>query len=264
MTSNHDSLILEQFTRQAAPFAALPAHSDEYGLDLCLSLAKLDHDDIVLDVACGPGLLACAMAKTAKNVTGIDFTPAMIEQAKRRQDLMGLDTLRWQIGDARSLPFNDSRFTLVTSRYAFHHLENPSLVLAEMKRVCAPGGRIMIIDATPDADKKSAYNAVEMLRDPSHVNALTPDELKSVATSLGLTERASKFYRLEVKLEDLLSASAVPSENIEQIWALFQKDADTGIDLLGMTAHWKYKDLYLCYPISILVVTRNLCETVEP
>jgi ubiquinone/menaquinone biosynthesis C-methylase UbiE len=310
MTPDHDSLILEQFTRQAAPFAALPAHSDEYGLDLCLSLAKLGPEDSVLDVACGPGILACAMARTAKSVTGIDFTPAMIEQAKSRQETLRLETLipasynndtlpvsgrddgparpcarsqgrgcarpasegsldkstsrldgmRWQVGDARSLPFNDGSFTLVTSRYAFHHFQNPSLVLAEMKRVCAPGGRILIIDATPDADKKPAYDALEKLRDPSHVSALTPDELKKIATDLGLTEKASRFYRLEMKLEELLSASAIPPENVGQVRALFQKDADTGVDRLGMAAHWKDGVLHLYYPVSILVVTQALCE----
>src|SRR4051794_3298678 len=72
----HQRLILEQFTRQAVPFSQMRNHSPE----LLLAVSGARPADTVLDVACGPGLMACAFAKVARHVTGIDLTPAMIEQ----------------------------------------------------------------------------------------------------------------------------------------------------------------------------------------
>lgn len=57
-------LILDQFTRQAAQFAAMPAHSNDEANRLLLELAGAGPDDVVLNSACGPGLVACALARS--------------------------------------------------------------------------------------------------------------------------------------------------------------------------------------------------------
>ena len=74
---NHQATIVEQFSRQAIPFAKVPGHLDAIGL--LLEISAVSRDDLVLDVACGPGLVACEFARTARQVTGIDITPAMIK-----------------------------------------------------------------------------------------------------------------------------------------------------------------------------------------
>jgi SAM-dependent methyltransferase len=72
----HQRLILDQFTKQAVPFSQMQNHSPE----LLLAASGAGPEDTILDVACGPGLMACAFAQVARHVTGIDLTPAMIEQ----------------------------------------------------------------------------------------------------------------------------------------------------------------------------------------
>ena len=114
----HQRLILEQFTRQAVPFSQMQNHSPE----LLLAASGASPADTVLDVACGPGLMACAFAKVARRVTGVDLTPAMIEQAKVMQQADGLTNLTWHVGDVQRLPFADASFSLVFTRYSFHHL----------------------------------------------------------------------------------------------------------------------------------------------
>ena len=107
----------------------------------------------MLDVACGPGLITCALAKVARQLTGIDITPAMIEEARKRQQSMGLAKVEWRIGDALPLPFADANFSKVITRYSFHHFLEPEAVLAEMVRVCQPGGEVGIVDvfmSTPE------------------------------------------------------------------------------------------------------------------
>src|SRR6516162_7468171 len=93
-------LILAQFTRQAVPFSQMPAHSNEESVRLVIDLAGVGTKDVVLDVACGPGLVACSLAQVARHITGIDLTPAMIEQAQARQRSGGLTNLTWLVGDA--------------------------------------------------------------------------------------------------------------------------------------------------------------------
>src|SRR5437588_845532 len=139
-------LILDQFTRQAVPFTQMPAHSNDEANRLLIDMASIGPDDTVLDVACGPGLVACAMAEVARHVTGIDLTPAMIEQAQARQQAKGLTNLTWIVGDAVPLPFPAAAFSVVVTRYSFHHFLDPQAVLAEMVRVCVPGGRVAVID----------------------------------------------------------------------------------------------------------------------
>lgn len=79
---SHNDSIISQFTKQAVPFVQMSQHSNQYGLNLMLKLSDPKHVDIVLDVTCGPGLVACEFAKIVGHVVGIDLTPAMIEQAK--------------------------------------------------------------------------------------------------------------------------------------------------------------------------------------
>ena len=139
-------LIVDQFTRQAIPFARMPAHSTEESIRLVRDAAGIGPGDTVLDVACGPGLLACDFAGYARRVTGIDLTPAMIEQARALQRARGLVNLAWHVGDVTSLPFEDASFSVVFTRYSFHHLLDPRAVLAEMVRVAEPGGRVVVVN----------------------------------------------------------------------------------------------------------------------
>ena len=140
----------------------------------------------MLDVACRSGIVACELANFVSHVTGIDITPAMIEQAKQIQKEKKLDNLTWKIGDIHTLPFDDSSFSLVITRYSFHHLLDPQKVLDDMIRVCKHGGRIVIIDVTPESSKANEYNRVEKLLDPSHVKAFTFKELTNLMEESGL------------------------------------------------------------------------------
>ena len=76
----HNDLIISQFTKQAVPFTHNAAHSAEYAIKR-VTLSDVSKKDTVLDIACGSGLVSCELARVVHHVTGIDITPAMIEQA---------------------------------------------------------------------------------------------------------------------------------------------------------------------------------------
>src|SRR5262245_43824505 len=166
---SHRDRILDQFTRQALPFSTAPGIRDEVALKLLVEATDTGSDDTVLDVACGPGLVVSAFARVARHATGIDMTPAMLARAREVAGEAGLGNVTFQEGDVTRLPWADASFSVVVSRFAFHHFEHPAAVLAEMRRVCRPGGRVAVCDliASDDPRKAEAFHRIEMLRDPS-------------------------------------------------------------------------------------------------
>src|SRR5215467_3697085 len=221
MDGSHNSRILDQFTRQAAPFAAAPAIHNEEALSRIVQWAGARADDTVLDVACGPGLLVCAFARVVKHATGLDMTPAMLEQARKIQQEQSLANVAWELGDVYSLPFAGADFSIVSSRFALHHLEQPLNALKEMQRVCKPGGTIVVADMAPAPAKAAALDEEERLRDPSHARALPLEELRELFRQAALPAPEVNTYRLEGELEDLLARSFPREGDADRIRKIF-------------------------------------------
>jgi SAM-dependent methyltransferase len=244
----HQRLILEQFTKQAVPFSQMQNHSPE----LLLHASGAGSEDNVLDVACGPGLMACEIAKVARQVTGIDLTPAMIEQAKAVQQSHGLTNLAWHVGDVLPLPFPDASFSMVFTRYSFHHFLDPRAVLAEMVRVCRPGGRVIVVDVfTSSSEQAEAYNRVEKLRDPSHVRALALEELTSLFAEAGFHDVRTQLYKHEVEMEQVLQRSFPHPGGADMVRKMFVDDL--GVNRLGVGAHSRDGGIHYAYPVIVLV-----------
>jgi len=250
-SSIHNQLIVEQFTRMAAPFAEMPAHSDHTSMQLLIDSASIGSDDRVLDVCCGPGLVSCAVAPKAGHVTGIDVTPAMIEQAERLQYKRGLSNVNWEVGDGAALPFPAASFSVVLSRYAFHHLLHPTGVLREMSRVCQCGGRVVLADVFSTSEHQRAlYDRIEKLRDPSHVSALALQEMRELFEEAGLAIIRTEFYRLGVELEALLAGTRTAPTAADQVRRLLADDV--GVDRSGFAPHQVGSELHISFPVVVL------------
>ncbi len=101
-----------------------------------------------LDVCCGTGDVAFALARAGAETIGIDFSDAMLEVARRRtlKGEGGASPPRFQQGDALALPFAEASFDVVTISYGLRNLANLDDGLAELRRVLCPGGRLLILD----------------------------------------------------------------------------------------------------------------------
>jgi ubiquinone/menaquinone biosynthesis C-methylase UbiE len=252
--NEHQKITIDQFTLQAVPFSQSSGHSNEESLRLLVELAELSGEDTVLDVACGTGMVACAFAEIARRVSGVDLTSAMIEQAKSLARQRNLSNLSWYQGDIETLPFSDDSFSVVLSRYAFHHCLNPGSVIAEMSRVCHPGGKIMIIDALLPPEKIDAYNHFEKLFDPSHNRALTMEEMQGLVKKAGLQDMRLECYKMEMELESQLAASFPNPGDEERIRRLLRDDI--GIDRLGVGAHMRGDEIHYAYPVTVIVARK--------
>jgi SAM-dependent methyltransferase len=249
----HRDLILDQFTRQAVPFANAAPIRNQDALDRIVRMAGAGVADTVLDVACGPGLLVCAFARVVAHATGIDMTPAMLERAREEQQARGLLNVSWRHGDALQLPYPDSCFSIVSSRFVFHHLLHPHAALAEMIRVCEPGGRVVVADSAPAGPKTDAFNAMERLRDPSHVLAFTLEQLRAMFLEIGLREPRVDVYRLDGDLDGLLQRSFPNPGDEDRIREIFARALDD--DAIDMAPHLREGKIHYAFPVAILAAT---------
>lgn len=235
-SAHHNNQIVDQFSRQAESYARLAASLSSESLDL-QALLQPDRDDLALEVCCGPGALALRLAPAVRHVSGMDITPAMLEQAKRRQASRGISNVDWTIGDIHDIPFEDAHFSIVMCSSAFHHLEQPRHAFSEMLRVCRPGGRILVKDVTPAPDKVESYDATEKLRDPSHTHALTVDEMRALGTALPVDEISfTTSLTPPLPLESVLATSFPTACSLDDLRSMFLEDARSGEDRLGYGA----------------------------
>jgi demethylmenaquinone methyltransferase/2-methoxy-6-polyprenyl-1,4-benzoquinol methylase len=116
--------------------------------------AVVARGDRVLDAACGTGDLALADAKAGGEVTGLDFSPAMLERARRKAP-----QLEWVEGDALALPFEDGSFDAATVGFGVRNLDDLEAGLRELRRVLRPGGRLGVLEITrPRGPLKAFYS----------------------------------------------------------------------------------------------------------
>jgi ubiquinone/menaquinone biosynthesis C-methylase UbiE len=252
---SHSDRILDQFTRQAAPFAGSASIRNEEALNRIVQWAGTGPADTTLDVACGPGLLACAFARVAKQAIGVDMTPAMLEQARKLQKEKRLTNVSWQPGDVYGLPFPQPQFSIVSSRFAFHHFQDPLAALKEMKRVCLPGGRLVVADMAPLPEKAAALNAAELLRDPSHALALPEQELRELFAQAGLPDPQVNHYRVEGEMEELLARSFPNEGDADRLRKIFADSIPD--DALDLNTRQEDGKIYYSFPVAVLVAKKS-------
>jgi SAM-dependent methyltransferase len=252
----HSALIRDQFTRQATPFSTAAPIADAGALKMIVEAAGAGPDDTVLDVACGGGIVVCGFAPHVRHATGIDMTPAMLERGRRLAVEKGIANVGFEEGDVAHLPYPDGAFTIVVTRFAVHHFPDPSAVFAEMVRVCAPGGRVVVVDTCASADpaKAAEFNRLELLRDPSHVRCLPLAELQGLFRSAGLGEPGARFSELRDTVTNLLARSFPNPGDDQKITQLFEASIDD--DRLGIPVRRSGDQIDYAYPVAILAAQK--------
>lgn len=252
MTMDHQETIHDQFTRQAVAFSNAPSMADADAIRLLIEAGRATGTHRSLDVACGPGLVALAFARVVRSAVGLDTTQAMLDRARELQRQRKITNTEWVLGEAYALPFPDGSFDVVTCRFAFHHLLQPSVALSEMLRVARPGGRLVLCDAVASehSAKALSFNAFERMRDPSTVRFLTASELRGLFRDALLPIETERAYRVPTEMEALLGASFPAKEDIAKLRAAAQ--ASLSDDGLGMNTRRRGDRIILDYTALIL------------
>lgn len=150
MTSEeYKQLSIKEFTKAAGIYEGKRAGIYEMCKkdypDILAELEKEPFTDL-LDAGCGPGPMISLLAEKYPNrhYTGLDLTPVMIEQAKRKH----LPNATFVVGDCENFPFEDNSFDAIICSNSFHHYPNPQAFFDSVKRCLRPGGRLILRDVT--------------------------------------------------------------------------------------------------------------------
>jgi ubiquinone/menaquinone biosynthesis C-methylase UbiE len=153
-----------------------------------------------LDAGCGTGFLSFELAARGHRVTGVDFAPGMIAEARRKATERGL-AVRFEAGDAEQLPFPAASLDLVISRHVLWTLPHPEAAVSEWIRVLRPGGRLVIVDSQLDGGSTP----------PSAQNARTSPEYAAIGDRLPfLGGRPRDQIEALVKVHGLVNVGSDP------------------------------------------------------
>ena len=116
--------------------------------DILAELEKEPFADL-LDAGCGPAPMISLLAQKypERHYTGLDLTPAMIEQARKKN----LPNAVFVVGDCENFPFEDNAFDAIICSMSFHHYPAPQAFFNSVKRCLRPGGRLILRDVTSDS-----------------------------------------------------------------------------------------------------------------
>lgn len=218
MTSgpSHLDKIRERFTATADVFAesarTTRVEEGERLAELVTSGFARASEALAIDVACGPGTFTRPLASRVRRAVGVDLTPAMVEKARAEAARAGIINIDFVCGDIYALAFADGVAGVVTCGYAFHHMLELARALAEMSRVLRPGGRVAIADLiVTDGPAGAIQNEIERARDPSHTNALSIEQFRTLMQHAGLRvlseESRRRWYDFDLWMRNAGSVS---------------------------------------------------------
>jgi len=259
MSKKHKEAVQKQFTRTAEAFSTFAIRDTPEVLKEKVEFAKAQPTDQVLDIACGPGAFALAVASRVQSVRGVDLTPEMLRRARGYQAERQITNAEFVRGDAEQLPFGDGAFDLVSCQCSFHHMPKPEIVLREMVRVAKPQGRLVIIDPlAPESDSKyEIYNRIEVLRDPSHTQTLRLTDFLKLFDEAGLETMRQSIRRRPRSFNDwMLRAGHAPgSKRYLETRKLLESSMEA--DRAGFSAQGLGEDIQIVHNEGLFLLTRK-------
>jgi ubiquinone/menaquinone biosynthesis C-methylase UbiE len=221
-------LAAERFGAVANTYLSSAVHATGEDLQRLVEVARTLGQPETLDVGCGAGHASFAVAACGTSVTAYDISDEMLavvaDEAKRR----GLDRLRTRQGPAEELPFDDACFGLVVTRFSAHHWSRIDAALGEMRRVLRPGGTLIVIDAVAPEEPAldTVLQAVEVLRDPSHVRDYRISEWSSMLERAAFSRPDRERWTLRMQFESWIARMRTPDLRARAIRSLFDSVAE--------------------------------------
>jgi ubiquinone/menaquinone biosynthesis C-methylase UbiE len=226
----------EEFGRQAANMAVAPAFKEEQTLKHISAALGPAPVGRVLEVACGPGIVAEAIAPLVNELVCIDATPEMLVLAKSRLENSGQSNVTFREAFAESLPFEAAEFDVIVTRLSFHHFGDIQEVLSEFRRVLRPQGRLVTADviSSSSLEESSLHNALEQLRDPTHVHMFSRQEFLKALRSSGFESIVEESWEQQRNFSEWAKIISVPGRTDplrEVMRALSRSKLHAGIQL---------------------------------
>lgn len=219
---NHDQQVSQQFSPVANAYLTSPVHAQGEDLACLATVAEQAQPARALDIGCGAGHAAFTVAPFAGEVVACDLSEAMLGVVAQAAVGRGLSNIRTQQAASQSLPFADASFDLVCTRYSAHHWFDIPAALREARRVLKPDGQFVLMDimgaATPVCD--TWLQAIELLRDPSHVRDLNKAEWRAAVLAAGFSIEGVRIRRVRLDFASWVARMRTPEVNVAAIKSL--------------------------------------------
>lgn len=219
---SHESLVEGQFGSQAQVYLQSAVHAQGADLEMLVGLMHGHPDARVLDIGCGGGHVAFNVAPLVAEVVACDLSPEMLGVVADTAASRGLGNVKTQQGVAEKLPFEDERFDAVLTRFSAHHWSDFDAGLREAARVLKPGGTAVMVDSVapgiPAVD--TFFQAIEILRDCSHVRNRSRAEWEASLTRAGFVVTQSHRFRLRLDFRAWVERMKTPKLHVEAIRSL--------------------------------------------
>ncbi|HIP77689.1 MAG TPA: class I SAM-dependent methyltransferase [Kiloniellaceae bacterium] len=206
------ALIDHQFGPRAAAYVASAVHSSGPDLAWIAERAVRARPRIALDLGAGGGHVSYAMAPHAGRVIACDLSEQMLAAVAETARAKGLDNLETRACDVRALPLDDASVDFAASRFSAHHWQDLHAALRECRRVMPAGATAVFADAvspgTPLLD--THLQAIELLRDPSHVRDYAIEEWVAALQAAGFALQELKRFRLRIDFKPWIERMQTP------------------------------------------------------
>ncbi len=218
----HEALVNAQFGSRAAAYLTSAVHAQGADLEALAALVLGRPEAHVLDLGCGAGHVSFAVAPHVRSVVACDLSPEMLDVVARAATARDCTNLTTKQGIAERLPFADATFDYVLSRYSAHHWGDFAAGLREVARVLRPGGAVGIVDSVSigAAVLDTWLQAIELLRDPSHVRSRSRAEWDSAIVGAGLLPGRVLPFRVHLEFAVWIERMRTPPVRADAIRAL--------------------------------------------
>ena len=225
----HHDQVADAFGSTAAAYLTSQVHATGADLqNLAATFAATCGNARVLDMGCGAGHASFAIAPHVREVVAYDIAPQMLATVDAAAKERGLTTIRTQQGAAETLPFDDASFDWAVSRMSAHHWRDVPRALAEVHRVLKPGGRLKFIDIAGIDDPlyDTHIQAIEVLRDASHIRDYRADEWIAMLDAAGFDAHVTERWRLPLEFDAWVSRMRTPPERVTAIRSMWTSAPD--------------------------------------
>lgn len=219
---SHHDLAQSQFGEVSATYVTSAVHASGADLETIAARALVAAPRHALDLGAGGGHVAYAMAPHAAMVTACDLSPEMLEHVAAEAARRGLANVAVKAAPAEALPFADRSFDFLACRFSTHHWRDAEAGLREARRVLTPGAPAIFVDvvAPADASADTHLQAVELLRDVSHVRDYTVAQWVAMLDRAGFTAREVRTARLRMDFATWTARMRTPPARMAAIRAL--------------------------------------------
>jgi ubiquinone/menaquinone biosynthesis C-methylase UbiE len=259
MSKKHQATVQKQFTNTAEAFSKFAVRDNPEIIAEKVRFLKPQSEMVYLDVACGPGALALAMAPGVRYVFGMDLTGEMLNMARQFQSEKQVANVAFVRGEGERIPYPDGTFDLVSCQYAFHHMPKPELILQEMVRVAKPGGRVFVDDTLgPESDAKfELHNRIEVVRDPSHTASLKLTTFLRMFDQLSLEIVTQSFKRHKRSFKQWMLRAGHPPGDKRYVEARRLIQTSASGDKAGFSPQVQGDDIEIIHNEGMFLVARR-------